>query len=177
MMKFFLPLGLFALLAALLGAGLSLDPKKVPSPFIGKNAPQFELPRLYVEGENIGPNDMQGQVWLLNVWASWCISCRAEHAVITKLIAQSQIPVIGLNYKDEDADAKRWLKMFGNPYYAIAVDIEGRTGIDWGVYGVPETFVVDKKGTIRLKHIGPVVDEDLTNELLPLIEQLRQEPA
>lgn len=177
MMKFFLPLGIFGLLVALLAAGLKLDPKQVPSPFIGKNAPQFELPKLYIEDESISPADMQGKVWLLNVWASWCVSCRAEHAVITKLIKESQVPVIGLNYKDDEVDAKRWLKMFGNPYYSIAVDIEGRTGIDWGVYGVPETFVIDKKGTIRLKHIGPVVDEDLKTELLPLIEKLLKEPA
>lgn len=177
MMKFFLPLGIFGLLVALLAVGLKLDPKEVPSPFIGKDAPQFELPKLYAEGETIAPADMKGKVWLLNVWASWCVSCRAEHAVITKLIKESQVPVIGLNYKDEETDAKRWLKMFGNPYYSIAVDIEGRTGIDWGVYGVPETFVIDKKGTIRLKHIGPVVDEDLRNELLPLIEKLSKEPA
>ncbi|MCB1754655.1 MAG: DsbE family thiol:disulfide interchange protein [Gammaproteobacteria bacterium] len=164
-------------MAVLLAVGLKLDPKEVPSPFIGKPTPAFDLPRLYVEGETIGPKDMQGKVWLLNVWASWCVSCRAEHGVITRLIDQTKIEVIGLNYKDAGPDAKRWLAQFGNPYYAVAVDAEGRTGIDWGVYGVPETFLIDKKGIIRLKHIGPVFDTDLSEKLIPLIEQLRAEPA
>lgn len=177
MMKYFLPLGGFILLCGLLFFGLGNDPKKVPSPFIGKPAPAFELPRLYAEGETLSPQNMQGKVWMLNVWASWCVSCRAEHAVITKLINDTGIEIVGLNYKDGNDDAKRWLTQFGNPYYAIAVDMEGRTGIDWGVYGVPETFVVDKKGVIRLKHIGPVTEEDLTNELIPLIETLRGESA
>ncbi|MDO6459499.1 DsbE family thiol:disulfide interchange protein [Granulosicoccaceae sp. 1_MG-2023] len=177
MMKYFLPLGGFILLCALLFFGLGNDPKKVPSPFIGKPAPAFELPRLYADGETLSPADMQGKVWLLNVWASWCVSCRAEHAVITKLIGDTGIDIVGLNYKDTDDEAKRWLTQFGNPYYAIAVDAEGRTGIDWGVYGVPETFVIDKKGTIRLKHIGPVTVDDLKTELIPLIETLRGESA
>ncbi len=176
-MKYFLPLALFLALAALLAVGLGLDPRAVPSPLIGKPTPAFELPRLYAEGKQITPQDMKGKVWLLNVFASWCVSCRAEHGVITRLIQQSSIEVIGLNYKDPEADAKRWLTQFGNPYYAIAVDAEGRTGIDWGVYGVPETFVVDKKGIIRLKHTGPVTDIDLAEELIPLIEKLRKEPA
>ena len=177
MMKYFLPLGGFILLCGLLFFGLGNDPKKVPSPFIGKPAPAFDLPRLYVEGETLAPQDMQGKVWILNVWASWCVACRAEHGVITKLINDTGIEVIGLNYKDENGDAKRWLTQFGNPYYAIAVDMDGRTGIDWGVYGVPETFVIDKKGIVRLKHIGPVTEEDLSKELIPLIETLRGESA
>jgi len=176
-MKFFIPLAFFIALTALLAVGLKLDPKKVPSPFIGKSAPAFELPKLTAAAENISPADMKGKVWLLNVFASWCVSCRAEHAVITRLIADTKVEVIGLNYKDQDVDAKRWLAQFGNPYYAIAVDIEGRTGIDWGVYGVPETFVIDKKGIIRLKHIGPVDSESARTEIIPLIEQLRKEPA
>ncbi len=177
MIKYFLPLGLFIALAALLAVGLKLDPKEVPSPFIGKSAPGFELPRLYEQDTNISPTDMQGKVWALNVWASWCVSCRAEHAVITRLIEQTDIEIIGLNYKDEGSEAKRWLRQFGNPYYAIAVDLEGRTGIDWGVYGVPETFIIDKGGKIRLKHIGPVTDQDLKEEIIPLIGQLRKESA
>ena len=175
-MKYFIPLGLFIALAALLAVGLKLDPKKVPSPFIGKSAPAFQLPLLYDKDNQVGPEDMKGEVWLLNVFASWCVSCRAEHAVITKLIRESGVNIIGLNYKDPDADAKRWLKMFGNPYYKVAVDSEGRTGIDWGVYGVPETFVIDKKGIIRLKHIGPVDNSDLES-IISLIEELRGESA
>ncbi len=174
-MKYFVPLGFFIALAVLLAVGLTLDPKKVPSPFIGKPAPSFNLPELYANDTVINPEKMKGQVWILNVFASWCVSCRAEHSVITRLIKQSNINVVGLNYKDPEVDAKRWLAQFGNPYFSVAVDIEGRTGIDWGVYGVPETFVIDKKGIIRLKHIGPVTDDDLLTELLPLIEQLRKE--
>lgn len=177
MMKYFIPLGIFVGLSILLAVGLKLDPREVPSPFIGKSAPVFELPRLYTEGQQIAPADMKGKVWLLNVFASWCVSCREEHGVITRLIKNSGIDVVGLNYKDEESDAKRWLKQFGNPYYVIAVDAEGRTGIDWGVYGVPETFVIDKQGIIRLKHIGPVSDEDVKDEIIPLIEALRKEEA
>ena len=176
-MKYFIPLGVFAGLVAFLAVGLRMDPTEVPSPFIGKSAPEFELPRLYKTGENLSPQSMDGKVWLLNVFASWCVSCREEHGVITRLIKNSGIEVVGLNYKDEESDAKRWLKQFGNPYFAIAVDYEGRTGIDWGVYGVPETFVIDKKGVIRLKHIGPVSDKDVREEIIPLIEQLRKEEA
>lgn len=177
MMKYFIPLGVFAGLVVFLAVGLNLDPREVPSPFIGRSAPAFDLPRLYAESETLAPEDMQGKVWLLNVFASWCVSCREEHGVITRLIKKSGVAVVGLNYKDEGTDAKRWLKQFGNPYYAVAVDYEGRTGIDWGVYGVPETFVIDKKGVIRLKHIGPVSDKDAREELIPLIEQLRAEEA
>ncbi len=176
-MKYFIPLGFFAVLATLLAVGLTLDPKEVPSPFIGKPAPTFELPMLYSNDKTISPKKMKGQVWLLNVFASWCVSCRAEHSVITRLIKQSGVNIVGLNYKDPEPDAKRWLTQFGNPYFSIAIDKEGRTGIDWGVYGVPETFVIDKKGIIRLKHIGPVNDDDLKTEIIPLIKQLRKESS
>jgi cytochrome c biogenesis protein CcmG/thiol:disulfide interchange protein DsbE len=169
------PLGIFLVLVAFLGIGLTLDPREVPSPFIGKPAPQFELARLHDPEQTIAAADMKGKVWLLNVWASWCVSCRAEHEVISRLGRMNLVDIVGLNYKDEPGDAVRWLNHFGDPYLASAVDLDGRVGIDWGVYGVPETFVIDKKGIVRHKHIGPVTDQSLEGELIPLIRQLKEE--
>jgi len=176
-MKNSLPLIAFVLLVILLGVGLTLDPREVPSPFIGKPAPTFDLPKLYASTDSISVAEMKGKVWLLNVWASWCGACRAEHQVINRLVKNHQIEIIGLNYKDNADQAKQWLQELGNPYASIAVDHDGRTGIDWGVYGVPETFVVDKKGIIRYKNIGPVYQQDVDNTLLPLINQLQQESS
>lgn len=170
-MNKYIPIGIFIVLVALLAFGLSNDPKEVPSPFIGKPVPAFETERLYKE-EKVSTQEMMGKVWLLNVFASWCASCRAEHKLLTQFIEQTKLPVVGLNYKDEEADAKKWLAFFGNPYYAVAVDRSGSIGIDWGVYGVPETFVVDKKGIIRYKQIGPVNPEDLNNKIIPLVKKL-----
>ena len=146
-MKFFIPLAAFGILIALLLFGLSNDPKAIPSPFVGKPAPEFELPRLYKPDQTISVKEMKGKVWVLNLWASWCVSCRAEHKVLSRLIAAKKVPTIGLNYKDygtEDYgdEAVRWLAALGNPYYAVAVDTKGMAGIDWGVVGVPETFVM-----------------------------------
>jgi len=173
MTRYLWPLGIFILLVVLLAAGLKLDPKKVPSPFIGKPAPEFSLPTLYREDMLIGNEQMKGRVWLLNVWASWCVSCRAEHKVITRLANMKLLPVVGLNYKDKRDDAKRWLAQFGNPYTVSAWDNKGKVGIDWGVYGVPESFVIDQSGVVRYKHIGPVTDESLQTILIPLINQLQ----
>jgi len=170
----YIPIGLFIILVALLGIGLTNDPKMVPSPFIGKPVPAFETTRLY-QSENISTADMKGKVWLLNVFASWCASCRSEHKLITEFIEKTKLPVVGLNYKDEAADAKKWLAYFGNPYYAVAVDRKGSIGIDWGVYGVPETFVMDKKGIIRYKQIGPVTMEALNDTIIPLVTKLEAE--
>lgn len=175
MLRYFLPLGAFVVLVALLWVGLGINPREVPSPFIGKPAPAFELPRLYAEGESISEKDMLGKVWVLNVWASWCVSCRAEHEVVSRFAKRDQVEFIGLNYKDESPDAKAWLKQFGNPYAVVAVDLDGRTGIDWGVYGVPESFVVDKKGIIRHKFTGPIDEVSVTETLRPLIKKLREE--
>lgn len=177
-----IPLVLFILLAILLKVGLSLNPRDVPSPFIGKAAPAFELPRLYQKDKTISVDDMKGQVWVLNVFASWCVSCRAEHVVLTNFIRNHKVPTLGLNYKDygtEDygEDVISWLAQLGNPYSVIAVDTEGRAGIDWGVYGVPESFVVDKKGIIRYKFTGPVTQQAVTDILVPLVLKLREEPA
>lgn len=171
MNKAFIPLGIFMLLIIVLGIGLTLDPTKVPSVLVDKPAPEFKLPLLMQSGE-LTNKDMHGKVWLLNVWASWCVACRAEHEVIKSLARLNLIEVVGLNYKDEAADARSWLFELDNPYSKIIVDYDGRTGIDYGVYGVPETFLIDKQGYIRYKHIGPVTQESLNNKLLPLIKTL-----
>ncbi|MGV6808308.1 MAG: DsbE family thiol:disulfide interchange protein [bacterium] len=176
-MRYAIPLVFFALLVGLLWFGLNNDPTKIPSPLVGKPAPEFELPRLYAADQTVSPDDLKGKVWLLNVFASWCVSCRAEHEVVSQFIRQHQVDVLGLNYKDEEADAKVWLQQFGNPYAVIAVDITGRTGIDWGVYGVPETFVMDKQGVIRHKFTGPLTEQAVNETLVPLITTLQQEKA
>ena len=171
--RFLIPLGIFSVMVVFLGIGLTLDPREVPSPFIGKPAPQFQLNRLHEATATISPEDMKGKVWLLNVWASWCVSCRAEHKVINRLASMGLVEIVGLNYKDEPDDARRWLNALGDPYLTSAMDIDGRVGIDWGVYGVPETFVVDQQGIIQYKHIGPVTDKSLDEAILPLIRKLK----
>jgi len=172
MNRFFLPLVGFILMVGLLGYGLRLDPKLVPSPLIDKQAPSFSLAMLEQPTRELSTADLVGQVWILNVWASWCVSCRAEHEVITALAKRNLVAVVGLNYKDDLADAERWLQQFGNPYATSVIDLDGRVGIDWGVYGVPETFVIGADGDIKYKHIGPVTDESLDNILLPIIREL-----
>jgi cytochrome c biogenesis protein CcmG/thiol:disulfide interchange protein DsbE len=171
-MRFILPLGIFILMVGLLGFGLTLDPKKIPSPLIDKLAPNFSLSSLYAPEEKLSTKDFLGQVWVLNVWASWCIACRAEHAIITDLANRNMVDVVGLNYKDEPEEGRRWLKHFGNPYSAVLVDNDGRVGIDWGVYGVPETFIIGRDGRIRYKHIGPVTKESLESEIMPALKEL-----
>ena len=169
------PLFFFLILVVFLGIGLTKDPRKLPSPFIGKPAPAFTLPQLHQLNKTFSPADMLGKVWILNVWASWCVSCRAEHHVLNELIKNNSVNLIGLNYKDEVADARRWLSQYGNPYKISVSDLRGSAGIDWGVYGVPETFVMDKKGFVRLKHTGPVTNKDITDEIIPLIKLLEKE--
>lgn len=175
MNRSFIPLILFILLAVLLAVGLKLDPREVPSPFIDKAAPQFSLPQLHQPEQSFTPQQMLGQVWVLNVWASWCVSCRAEHKVITHMAQQLGWTIVGLNYKDNAEDAKRWLQQFGDPYRLSAHDLQGDVGIDYGVYGVPESFIIDKQGIIRYKQIGPVTMEAVTKTLLPLMQQLERE--
>ncbi|HEX2830508.1 MAG TPA: DsbE family thiol:disulfide interchange protein [Burkholderiales bacterium] len=165
----------FLALVVLLGIGLTLNPREVPSPLIGKPAPAFELPQLHEPGKTFAPADMKGRVWILNVWASWCVSCRQEHPVLMELAKTGVIPIYGLDYKDQQDDAKRWLQQFGNPYKLSAVDAKGQVGIDYGVYGVPETYVIDKRGVIRYKQIGPVTPEVLQSKILPLARQLEAE--
>lgn len=172
-MRFFLPLAGFLVLVVFLGLGLRLNPREVPSPLVGKPAPEFALPRLDRPDLQIAKTDMRGKVWLLNVWASWCVSCRDEHPVLLELAKSGVVPLIGLNYKDERMDGLRWLGQFGNPYQISAYDHEGQIGIEYGVYGVPETFVIDKHGTIRYKQIGVLTEQILRDKILPMVKKLQ----
>jgi cytochrome c biogenesis protein CcmG/thiol:disulfide interchange protein DsbE len=172
MTRFLLPLGIFVVLVGFLLVGLNLNPRQVPSPLIGKPAPEFQLQQLHQAEQTLTSKDNLGKVWLLNVWASWCVSCREEHPLLVELARSGIVPVYGLNYKDQRDDALKWLKQFGDPYTVSIVDPEGRTGIDYGVYGVPETYVIDKKGVIRYKQIGPVTVEALQTKILPLVKEL-----
>ncbi len=176
MARFLIPLALFIALAIFLGIGLTRDPKLVPSPLIDKPAPAFELSQLYDPEQNISEKDFIGKVSILNVWASWCGACRQEHPFLMKLAKEKAITIYGLNYKDTREDAKRWLMQYGgNPYNAIAYDETGRTGMDWGVYGVPETFLIDRTGRVRYKYVGPLHPQVWQEQLLPLIQKLQAE--
>ena len=170
--KYLLPLAAFGVLLVFLGLGLTLNPREVPSPLIDRPAPSFSLPQLDEPQRVLAPADLQGRVWLLNVWASWCVACRQEHPVLVEFSRTGKVPIYGLNYKDQRADALTWLGRFGNPYRASISDSDGRVGIDYGVYGVPETFVIDKQGVIRYKQVGPITQEILNRKILPLLRQL-----
>jgi cytochrome c biogenesis protein CcmG, thiol:disulfide interchange protein DsbE len=171
-LKFVVPLAVFALLAAFLAVGLLRDPREVPSPFIDKPAPAFRLEQLHEPKLAFTPENMRGKVWLLNVWASWCVSCRIEHPLLVEMSRANVAPIVGLNYKDKPDEGLQWLAKFGNPYMLSAQDPDGKVGIDYGVYGVPETFVIDKQGVIRYKQIGPITPEALEKTILPLIKRL-----
>ena len=171
--RFLIPFGLFVVLVIFLGIGLTLDPREVPSPLIDKPAPAFTLPRLDDPQQHFSRKDMLGKVWMLNVWASWCVSCREEHPVLVGLSKKNIVPIYGLNYKDERKDALAWLGRLGNPYTVSIMDADGRIGIDYGVYGVPETYVIDKQGVIRYKQIGPVTPEVLDAKIIPLVRKLQ----
>lgn len=175
MLKYIIPLILFIVLAVFLAVGLKLKPSEIPSPLLNKPAPAFSASKLTAPNEKLSPADFKGKVWLFNVWASWCVSCRAEHPIINQLAQQQAAVIVGLNYKDDPEAAKQWLATLGNPYNDSVMDADGRIGIDWGVYGVPETFVMDKKGIVRYKHTGPVTEEDVQNTFLPLIAKLQGE--
>ena len=173
MRRYLLPLALFLVLAGFLAVGLSLDPREVPSPLVGKPAPAFQAATLARPDTTLKRDDLLGKVWLLNVWASWCGACRDEHPVLVAYVRRGGgVPVYGLNYKDKREDGLGWLQKFGNPYTDSLFDPEGRIGIDYGVYGVPETFVIDKAGVIRYKHIGPLTPEVLRDKLEPLLRKL-----
>jgi len=170
--RFLVPLLLFGIIAVFLALGLKLDPREVPSPLIGKPAPGFSLPSLDDPQKMVSNEDFKDKVWLFNVWATWCVSCRAEHETLVSLDKQTDVPIVGLDWKDETAAAQQWLQSLGNPYEAIAFDATGRTAIDWGVYGAPETYIIDQQGIIRYKHTGPLTDEILRDKILPLIQEL-----
>ena len=169
---FLIPLAAFLALAVMLAVGLKLDPREVPSPLIDKPAPKFALQRLDDAGRTIRLDDMRGKVWMLNVWASWCVACREEHPLLVEFAKKRVVPLYGLNYKDTRPEASAWLARFGNPYDASLFDEHGRVGIDFGVYGVPETFLIDKQGVIRFKQIGPLTPEVLRDRVLPLVRSL-----
>jgi cytochrome c biogenesis protein CcmG, thiol:disulfide interchange protein DsbE len=173
MMRYIWPFVAFVVLAGFLYVGLGLNPHEVPSPLINKPAPAFTLPQLHDPAKQFASQDMNGKVWLLNVWASWCVSCREEHPVLMALARQNIVPIYGLDYKDKNEDGEAWLRNGGDPYTVIASDTEGRIGIDYGVYGVPETYVIDKQGVIRYKQIGAVTHESLQEKILPLVAELQ----
>ncbi|MBV9189755.1 MAG: DsbE family thiol:disulfide interchange protein [Betaproteobacteria bacterium] len=165
-------LGVFVALVLLLAVGLRLNPREVPSPLIGKPAPAFELPLLMDPDKKFSVKTMLGKVWILNVWASWCPPCLVEHPVVTQVSRSGMAPVVGLNYKDKREDALPWLKRNGDPFQLIAFDANGRIGIDYGVYGVPETYIIDRQGVIRYKHIGPITADVVKQEMEPLVRKL-----
>ena len=173
MNKFLLPLTIFGIMLGFLAVGLTLNPREIPSPLVGKAAPVFSLPQLHEQDKMFSPDDMKGQVWLLNFWASWCSGCRTEHPVLMDLANSGLVPIYGVDYKDQRGEALAWLDEWGNPYPIVAVDAAGRVGIDYGVYGVPETYVIDKQGLIRYKQIGPLDDETVEKKILPLVKELQ----
>lgn len=174
MKKALIPVGVFVVLAVFLAVGLTRDPRVVPSPLIGKDAPAFTAPLLFAPDKQLSAQDMRGQVWLLNVWASWCTACLQEHPVLMEYAKNKSVPLIGLNYKDVPTNGLRWLARQGDPYDLSVIDQDGRIGIDFGVYGVPETFLIDQAGKIRFKQIGPVTEEALEKQILPLIRELQR---
>ena len=192
MNRFLWPLVGFVVLVALLAVGLNLNPRDVPSPLVGKPAPMFTLARLNAPQESFSPKDMLGKVWLLNVWSTWCVSCRQEHPVLVEMAKNPAIALVGLNYKEVRGDgaidsdklsaadeqklainrANGWLRKHGDPYALSVLDLDGRVGIDYGVYGVPETYVIDKAGIIRMKHTGPISPAIFSGKILPLVAEL-----
>lgn len=176
----FIPLVLFLGLVVFLLIGLRKDPREIPSPLVGKAAPAFQLPQLHEPTKTFSANDMRGKVWLLNFWGTWCIACREEHPMLVEYAKSNAVPIVGVDYKyssdtsDERTAAVRWLAELGNPYAVTIYDAEGRTSIDYGVYGAPETFLIDKAGVIRFKQIGPVTEDAWNNKILPLAKQLNQ---
>lgn len=172
MTRYLLPLCIFVVMAGFLAAGLQLNPREVPSPLVNKPAPVFDLPQLHEPDLRVTAEQMKGQVWVLNVFASWCTPCLEEHPYVMQLAKQPGLAVVGLSYKDQPEAAKRWLRKHGDPYTKIAVDADGRVGINYGVYGVPETYLIDKQGVIRLKQIGPITPQILKDSILPMLAKL-----
>ena len=175
-MRYAIPIGVFVLLIAVLAVGLRLDPRYVPSPLIDKSIPEFSLPALRNGETNVSSSHLRDRPRLLNVWASWCAACRVEHPLLLSLAKTGQVDIVGLNYKDERTDALAWLARHGDPYAQIIYDVEGRLGLDLGVYGVPETFIIDKNGIIRHKQVGPLNDDTWNQVILPMLSELASEP-
>ncbi len=171
---FALPLATFLGVAAYLAIGLTRDPSAVPSALIDKPVPRFALPPLPGHDTGLTSADLVGRPQLVNVFASWCVPCRIEHPLLMQLAELTGVTVRGINYKDPSQDALAWLERFGNPYASIGVDSDGRVAIEWGVYGVPETFLIDGDGRIRYKHIGPLSADDVTTKILPMIRELER---
>ena len=172
MNRFIWPLVGFLVLVGFLAVGLKLNPREVPSPLIGKPAPAFSAPLLAEPATRVTRESLLGKPWVLNVWASWCAPCRDEHPYWVAFAPKSPVPIYGLNYKDQPAAAQKWLQQLGNPYAQSLMDADGRIGIDYGVYGVPETFVIDAQGVVRFKHVGPITPEVLRDKIEPLLKQL-----
>jgi len=175
MLRYLIPLVLFVVLAVFLAIGLTRDPHELKSALINKPAPEFRLPQLKAAGKTISNEDMRGKVWLLNVWASWCVACREEHPWLIKYAQSGVVPIYGLNYKDRSEDAIGWLEELGDPYTVSGVDFDGRVAIDYGVYGAPETYVIDQAGMIRLKHVGPITPDVWSEKILPVVQELNRQ--
>ena len=173
--RYFIPMAAFGTLAALLGWGLTYDPREIPSTLVGRAVPQFSLPPVKGRSLGLSSDDLRGEVSLVNVFASWCVACRDEHLLLLQLKADNVVPVHGIDYKDPPDDAARWLNTFGDPYTRTGSDRNGRVSIDWGVYGVPETFIIGKDGRIAYKHIGALTQDALDRTILPLIRRLREQ--
>lgn len=172
--QYVVPVGVVLVLMAVMGYGLTRQPSKLPSALIGESVPSFELPTLSSQRPALTDAAFEGQVAVINVWASWCLACRAEQTVLAELTRRTNVPVVGVNYKDTRTDARRWLQRFGNPYATIVVDKQGQFGFDLGVSGVPETFIVDADGIIRHKVVGPITPQIMNNTLVPLLQRLKQ---
>ena len=175
MLKYLIPLAVFLVLVGFLAFGLRRDPNELPSVLINKPAPAFSLPQLQEPTKTFSAEEMRGKVWLLNVWASWCVGCREEHESLLRYAQSGVVPIYGLNYKDKTEDALGWLKDLGDPYVLSAVDADGRVAIDYGVYGAPETYLIDQNGTIRFKQVGPLMPEIWEEKVLPLVQELNRQ--
>lgn len=173
-MRYLIPLALFLVLVIFLAIGLTRDPQELPSALIGKPAPEFRLPQLKDPAQSFSSADMRGKVWMMNVWASWCIVCRDEHQFLSAYAKSGAVPIYGLNYKDRREDALGWLEELGDPYLLSVTDLDGRVGMDYGVYGAPESYIIDKSGTIRLKYVGPVTPDVWSKKVLPLVQELNR---
>jgi cytochrome c biogenesis protein CcmG/thiol:disulfide interchange protein DsbE len=174
-LRYSIPLLVFAVIAAFLLKGLGMNPREIPSPLIGKSVPEFSLPSLEQADTQISDKDLLGKVYLLNVWGTWCVTCRAEHQTLVELAKEDKVKIVGLNWRDDRAKAQAWLRRLGNPYLFNLFDEKGRTAIDLGVYGAPETFLVDAQGIIRYKHTGEMTHGIFNREILPLIKQFRSQ--